>query len=274
MSVQIGAAAVPTRRARKSNPHRTLNLLQNAAVAAIIIAGLALWQIAADRHLINGWLFGSPLGILSSAHQGLTTGTLLYDTWVTLYETVAGLLIGSFAGTGCGLGLWFVPKIARPAEGISIVLNSVPKIALGPLIVIWFGSGMSSKIWLAAVSTFAVSMIAATASVRELDRDLLNLFRALDASRGKIFRKLILPSAVPWIFSALRMNIGFALIGAVVGEYIASQAGLGHEVFVAGSLFDLNTVWLGIIVLTLMASLLTLIVRFIEERLVTWKSER
>ncbi|OYV46219.1 MAG: hypothetical protein B7X10_05105 [Burkholderiales bacterium 21-58-4] len=164
--------------------------------------------------------------------------------------------------------------LARPAEGVSIVLNSVPKIALGPLIVIWFGSGMSSKIWLAGISTFAVSMIAATASVRELDRDLLNLFRALGASRGKIFRKLILPSAVPWIFSALRMNIGFALIGAVVGEYIASQAGLGHEVFVAGSLFDLNTVWLGIIVLTLMASLLTLIVRLIEERFVTWKSDR
>ncbi|HQT86127.1 MAG: ABC transporter permease [Acidiphilium sp. 37-64-53] len=274
MSAQIDAVAVPKPRARRASPHRTRNLIQNAIVAVIVLAGLALWQIAADRHLINGQLFGSPLGILASAHQGLTTGTLLYDSWVTLYETVAGLLLGSIAGTGCGLGLWFVPKIARPAEGVSIVLNSVPKIALGPLIVIWFGSGMSSKIWLAGISTFAVSMIAATASVRELDRDLLNLFRALGASRGKIFRKLILPSAVPWIFSALRMNIGFALIGAVVGEYIASQAGLGHEVFVAGSLFDLNTVWLGIIVLTLMASLLTLIVRLIEERFVTWKSDR
>lgn len=258
---------------RQRNPHRLRNLVQNATVALLVLGLLVLWQIAAAQGLINGQLFGSPLGILASARQGLTSGTLLFNAWVTLYETVVGLLLGSLSGTVCGLGLWFVPKIGRPAEGFSIVLNSVPKIALGPLIVIWFGSGMSSKIWLAAISTFAVSMIAATASVRELDRDLLNLFRALGASRRKIFRKLILPSSVPWIFSALRMNIGFALIGAVVGEYIASQNGLGHAVFVAGSLFDLNTVWLGIILLTLMASLLTLVLGLIEKRIVIWKSE-
>jgi NitT/TauT family transport system permease protein len=275
MSARLGTAGrAATGRARtRRNPHRVRNLVQNATVLLLVLGILVLWQVAAFRELINGQLFGSPLGILASARQGLASGTLLFNSWVTLYETVIGLLIGSLSGTACGLGLWFVPKIARPAEGFSIVLNSVPKIALGPLIVIWFGSGMSSKIWLAAISTFAVSMIAATASVRELDRDLLNLFRALGASDGRIFRKLILPSAVPWIFSALRMNIGFALIGAVVGEYIASQNGLGHAVFVAGSLFDLNTVWLGIILLTLMASLLTVIVGLIEERIVTWKSE-
>lgn len=258
----------------RRNPHRTRNRIQDATVAALVILTLVLWQLAAARGLINGQLFGAPLGILESARQGIISGKLFINAWVTLYETVVGLAIGSIAGTVCGLGLWFIPTITRPAEGFSIVLNSVPKIALGPLIVIWFGSGMSSKIWLAAISTFAVSMIAATAAVRELDRDLLNLFRALGASRRKIFRKLILPSAVPWIFSALRMNIGFALIGAVIGEFIASQDGLGHAVFVAGSLFDLNTVWLGIILLTLMAALLTFIVRLIEERIVTWKSER
>jgi NitT/TauT family transport system permease protein len=89
-----------------------------------------------------------------------------------------------------------------------------------------------------------------------------------------IFSKLIVPSALPWIFSTLRVNIGFALIGSVVGEYIASQAGVGHEVFVAGSLFDLNTVWLGIIVLTLMASILSWIVQFAEAKVITWKRKR
>jgi NitT/TauT family transport system permease protein len=247
---------------------------QAASVAVILATTIGLWQLAAERGWINGQLFGSPGGILAAAEQGLTSGTLLSNTLVTLYETLIGLGVGSLAGTACGLGLWFAPKIARPAEGCSIVLNSVPKIALGPLIVIWFGSGVSSKIWLAAISTYAISMITSYAAVREMDRDLLNLFRTLRATRWMIFRKLILPSSIPWIFSALRMNIGFALIGAVVGEYIASQAGLGHEVFVAGSLFDLNTVWLGIIVLTLMASALTFVVRLIEERLITWKSDR
>ncbi|HWA81516.1 MAG TPA: ABC transporter permease [Acetobacteraceae bacterium] len=233
---------------------------------------LAAWQAAAALGFINGHLLGSPAGIVFSAGKGIRSGDLISNTAITLYETLAGLAIGSLAGTASGLLLWFLPRISKPAEGFSILLNGVPKIALGPLIVIWFGSGMSSKIWLAAISTYAVAMISATAAVRELDRDLLNLFRTLGARRSAVLRKLILPSALPWIFSALRMNIGFALIGAVVGEYIASQNGLGHEIFVAGSLFDLNTVWLGIIVLTMMAMLLTAFVRLVEERLIRWKS--
>lgn len=270
---QVASAARP----RAALPRRLpagrhwLGLQQKAASIACTLALLGLWQWAARAHVINGQLFGSPTGIVGAFRSAFEAGTLIPDTLTTAYETVVGLIIGSLAGTIAGLALWFTPALARPAEGFSVLLNSVPKIALGPLIVIWFGAGTDSKIWLAAVSTYAVSMIAATAAMREIDRDLVNLFRSLGASRRMMFRKLILPSAVPWIFSTLRMNVGFALIGAIVGEYIASQNGLGHEIFVAGSLFDLNTVWLGIIVLTLLASLMTAVVRLVEERVVSWK---
>lgn len=264
--------AVVVPRAETAGGRRRSRLIrQIGAITLTVVVVLVLWQWAANAGTINGQLFGSPAGIFAALKQGLSAGTLISDTLVTLYETILGLAIGSIVGTLCGLGLWFVPGLARPAEGLSIVLNSVPKIALGPLIVIWFGSGTTSKVWLAALSTYAVSMIAAAASMREVDADLLNLFRSFGAAPGKVFRKLILPSAVPWIFSALRMNVGFALIGAIVGEYIASQNGLGHEIFVAGSLFDLNTVWLGIIVLTLLAAIMTTIVRLVEERVVSWK---
>jgi NitT/TauT family transport system permease protein len=235
---------------------------------------VVLWQVAAGHAWINGQLFGSPLGIYKAADVGLTQGSLVTDTLTTLYETVLGLVIGSGLGIGLGLLLWFVPRVAGVTEGFAVVLNSIPKIALGPLIVIWFGSDMSSKVWLAGISTFAVAMISSCAAAREVDRDLLNLFLSFKAKPGKIFRKLIVPGALPWIFSTLRINIGFALIGAVVGEYIASQSGLGHEVFVAGSLFDLNTVWLGIIILTLMATLLTKIVQLAESRIISWKTKR
>ncbi|CAM2157619.1 NitT/TauT family transport system permease protein [Pararobbsia alpina] len=262
--------AVSAARRKRSKARRSAS----GIVAAIMIALIALWQIAATHGWINGKLLGSPLGIWQAAQTGLTQGTLVTDTWATLYETVMGLVIGSGLGLGLGLMLWFVPRVAGVAEGLSVILNSIPKIALGPLIVIWFGSDMTSKIWLAGISTFAVAMISSSAAAREVDRDLLNLFRSFNAKPRLIFTKLIVPSALPWIFSTLRVNIGFALIGAVVGEYIASQTGLGHEVFVAGSLFDLNTVWLGIIVLTLMAALLTWIVQLAESRIVTWKSQR
>jgi NitT/TauT family transport system permease protein len=250
------------------------SMARTGAVALICIALLVIWQVSASRNWIDGQLFGSPLGIYNAAYSGLAQGSLVSDTLITLYETLFGLAIGSLLGTGLGLLLWFLPAISGVAEGFSILLNSIPKIALGPLIIIWFGSGTGSKIWLASISTFAVAMISSAAAAREIDRDLLNLFHSFQASRSMIFRKLILPSALPWIFSTLRVNIGFALIGAVVGEYIASQAGLGHEVFVAGSLFDLNTVWLGIIVLTMMATLLTFVVQLVEERIVSWKPNR
>jgi NitT/TauT family transport system permease protein len=247
---------------------------RTAAVAGICLAVIALWQGLVAAGVLNGQLFGSPAGIVQAAQIGFTQGTLISDTLTTLYETLMGLAIGSTLGTGIGLLLWFLPAVAGVAEGFSILLNSIPKIALGPLIIIWFGSGTDSKIWLASISTFAVAMISSSAAAREVDRDLLNLFRSFQARPAMIFRKLILPGALPWIFSTLRVNIGFALIGAVVGEYIASQSGLGHEVFVAGSLFDLNTVWLGIIILTLMATLLTFIVQLIEERIISWKPKR
>ena len=117
------------------------------------------------------------------AKTGLTQGTLVSDTFTTLYETLMGLAIGSILGVGLGLLLWFLPAIPGVAEGFSILLNSIPKIALGPLIIIWFGSGMGSKIWLASISTFAVAMISSSAAAREVDRDLLNLFHSFQAKR-------------------------------------------------------------------------------------------
>jgi len=243
-------------------------------VTTILIVLVVLWQMAAQANLINGQLLGSPLGIYRSAVIGFTKGQLLYDTWVTLFETLFGLVLGSGLGIVLGLVLWFYPRTSDIVEQFSILLNSIPKIALGPLIIIWFGSGMVSKIWLAGISTFAVAMISSCAAAQEVDKDLLNLFKSFKAQRVMIFKKLIVPASIPWIFSIFRINIGFALIGAVVGEFIASENGLGHAVFVAGSLFDLNSVWLGVIILTLMAAVLTWVVQLIEERIVSWKTEQ
>ena len=245
-----------------------------AIVATLLVVAVIVWQMAAQSNLINGQLLGSPAGIYKSAVIGLTQGQLLYDTWVTLVETLLGLLLGRGLGIALELALWFYPRTSAIVEQFSILLNSIPKIALGPLIIIWFGSGMVSKIWLAGISTFAVAIISSCAAAQEVDTDLLNLFKSFKAQRAKVFKKLILPASVPWIFSILRINIGFALIGTVVGEFIASESGVGHAVFVAGSLFDLNTVWLGVIILTLMAALLTWLVKLTEERVISWKGEQ
>ena len=136
----------------------------SGVVTLIMVALVVLWQVAAERAWINGQLFGSPLGIYKAAAVGLTQGNLVTDTLTTLYETVLGLVIGSGLGIGLGLLLWFVPRVAGVTEGFAVILNSIPKIALGPLIVIWFGSDMTSKVWLAGISTFAVAMISSCAA--------------------------------------------------------------------------------------------------------------
>jgi NitT/TauT family transport system permease protein len=141
-------------------------------------------------------------------------------------------------------------------EPAAVAFNGIPKIALGPLIIIWLGAGVESKIVLAFVSTLVVAFLAAYGATREVDGDLVTLLRSIGASRWQIFRKLLLPSAMPFMFAAMRINVGFALVGAVVGEFISSQRGVGHAVFVAGNLFDLNTVWLGILELSIVAAIM------------------
>ena len=153
-------------------------------------------------------------------------------------------------------------------EPAAVAFNGVPKIALGPLLIIWLGAGTESKIVLAFVSTFVVALLAAYGATRQVDRDLVTLLRSVGASRWQIFRKLLVPSAMPTMFGAMRINVGFALVGAVVGEFISSQHGIGHAVFVAGNLFDLNTVWLGIIVLSLVAAVMYKLLALAERMLV------
>ncbi|HTJ28238.1 MAG TPA: ABC transporter permease [Candidatus Limnocylindria bacterium] len=250
--------------------------LRRAGVPAVQLAILAViiaaWQLCADAHLINGQLFGTPSGIVKSARQTIADGSLLTDTWLTVYETITGFILGTLLGSVLGLGLWYSRFVARVVEPAAVAFNGVPKIALGPLIIIWLGAGTESKIVLAFVSTFVVALLAAYGATREVDRDLVTLLRSVGASRWQIFRKLLVPSAMPTMFAAMRINVGFALVGAVVGEFISSQHGLGHAVFVAGNLFDLNTVWLGIIVLSLVAAIMYSCLAFAERALVKGRS--
>jgi NitT/TauT family transport system permease protein len=264
--------AVVAPRGRAATPVWLRRLGVPAVQLAILAVIVATWQLGADAHLVNGQLFGTPAGIVKSARQSLGDGSLATDTWLTVYETLTGFILGTLLGSVLGLGLWYSRFVARVVEPAAVAFNGVPKIALGPLIIIWLGAGTESKIVLAFVSTFVVALLAAYGATREVDRDLVTLLRSVGASRWQIFRKLLVPSAMPTMFAAMRINVGFALVGAVVGEFISSQHGLGHAVFVAGNLFDLNTVWLGIIVLSIVAAIMYSCLAFAERTLVKGRS--
>lgn len=259
--------ALPTIAAKPAKSRRALpngRLAVMLVQATLAVAVVLVWQFAAMHAWINGTLFGSPLGVAQATLRTVRDGSLQLDTALTLCETLSGFVAGTVLGTAAGLAIWYSPLAARTIEPAAVAFNGVPKIALGPLIIIWLGSDISSKIVLAFVSTLVVAFLAAAAATREIDADLITLFRSFRASRIATFRLLLFPSALPSIFSAMRINVGFALVGAVVGEFISSSHGLGHAIFVAGNLFDLNTVWLGVFILSLIAAVMYAGVGYLE----------
>lgn len=236
-----------------------------AAQVMVLVGLLAIWQVAATLHWVNGFLLGSPVGVWDQLLAWWHSGTLGADIGATALETLSGFAAGTVVGTGLGLAFWYWPAMAKVLQPLAVAFNGIPKIALGPLVIIWFGTGETSKVILAFAATVVVALLATYQGALELDPDYERLMRAFGASKGQIFRRLIIPGTMPWIVNAMRINVGLALVGAVIGEFIASQQGLGHAVFVAGNLFELNTVWVGVILLSLMAVALYGLVNLVEQ---------
>jgi NitT/TauT family transport system permease protein len=259
-------AVTPTRpatAARVGRPaSRTLGIL--ALQVAFVASLLALWELAVATGLARVVLYGQPSSIWRKFVETLLDGTLLRHSWVTFVEAALGFVIGSLAGTALGLALWLSETVSRVMRPLIVALNGVPKIALAPLIIVWFGIGIESKIASAAILTAIVALITAQSGTERVDSDLLVLMRSLGANRWTQWRKIVLPASMPWVIAGLRLNVGFALIGAVVGEYIAATEGLGYLVYYAGTMYDLSSVWLGIFALMIMALILDAVVTLFQ----------
>jgi NitT/TauT family transport system permease protein len=238
-------------------------LLQFLFVALLF----AMWEAAVASKLAPAIIYGQPSSIFLKLIVSLKDGSLLRHSWVTFEEAAVGFLIGSIVGTGLGLLLWLSPTVSRVMRPLIVALNGVPKIALAPLIIVWFGIDIGSKIASAAILTAIVALITAQAGTERVDADLVILMRSLGAKRWVQWRKIVLPASMPWVVAGLRLNIGFALIGAVVGEYIAAKEGLGYLVYYAGTMYDLSSVWLGIFALMIMALMMDAAVTILQSLL-------
>lgn len=251
--------------------------IPEVVVRAVIQVGLlmillGIWEAGVRLGWISAFLFGSPVGIAQFAAKSIASGTLLYDTWTTVFEATLGFLLGTAVGSVLGLALWYSPFVARTVEPIVVAFNSVPKIAFAPIIILWFGTGLTSKVALSISLTAIVALIAAYQAAKDADVDLQGLMVTLGANKHQIFYRVIVPSSMPAIVATFRINVGFGLVGAVVGEFISSQAGLGHLIFTASSLYDLNTVWVGLFTLMAVGFVLYFLIDWIERRLLPWKA--
>ena len=276
--------AVSTKTTRKEatkgvlRKSRRVNLFDSSAGRAILqilatLAVLGAWQIGASRGWISAFLVGAPLGIGADFIDGIRDGSLPYDTWITLYEAILGFVIGTILGSAVGLSLWYSVFLARLTEPFIVALNSVPKIALAPIVILWFGTGLVSKVALAVSMTALVALIAAYQGAKDADRDLQSLMVSMGANKRQVFFGVVVPSTVPVIISTFRINIGFGLVGAVVGEFMSSKRGLGHLIYEASGLYDLDTVWMGLFMLMALGFVLYHLIDMVERRLLPWKLE-
>jgi len=238
------------------------------AVQIGILAGvIALWEIGARAGWIDAFFWSQPSAIFNTLVIFFTTGDAWTDIGFTFRSTIFGFLIGTTAGSLLGLSFWWSRNYAAIAQPYVICLESIPKLALAPLIVLVFGIGLPSKVAVATALTLVVSTLTTYAGVKALDADGEKLFYSLGATRMQVFRKFVVPSCIPWVISVLRVNIGLALTGAIVGEFIASQHGLGRAILYAGQTYDIALVWVAVLVLSTLAVVMYAAVSWLESML-------
>jgi NitT/TauT family transport system permease protein len=268
-----GTAPLTKRRSRARRRPVTFDttLGRTALQTLAVIAFFALWELGVRMGWISAFLVGSPSGIFSLTWKMTLSGDLLSDTWYTLFEAILGFVIGTIFGSLLGLALWYSIFVARLVEPFIVAINSVPKIALAPIVILWFGTGLVSKVALSVSLTAIVALIAAYQAAKDADLDLQSLLISMGANKHQVFYKAVVPSTLPAIIATFRINVGFGLVGAVVGEFISSQRGLGHMIYNASSLYDLNSVWVGLFTLMIVGFVLYYIIDIIERTSLPWK---
>ena len=261
-------------RPRPAKPVRRLPVQKAWPLAAIIAtqvgilaALIALWQAAADYGWIDGFFWSKPSAVYDTLIKFFTEGDAFTDIGFTFRSTILGFALGTACGSLIGLSFWWSRNYAAVVQPYIICFEALPKLALAPLVILVFGMGLASKVAIATALTLVVSTLTTYAGVKALDADSEKLFYSLGATRWQVFRKLVVPHSLPWIISVLRVNIGLALTGAIVGEFIASQHGLGRQIFYAGQTYDIALVWVAVGVLSTLAVVMYVGVSWLESAL-------
>ncbi len=245
-----------------------------AVLAAQILVGVAilgLWELASGR-LIDTFFVSKPSLVAGELWRQATVGRLWSDLWVTVVrETLVGYAIGATLGILAGFLLAQAPTIARILNPYVMAIYGVPRIALAPLFIVWFGIGLTSKIWLAGMMAFFLSFFNTYTGVGGVEPGLVNVARVMGASRLDVMTKVVLPAASPWIIAGLRVSVPYALVAAVVGEIVMSTEGVGYRIILATQRFDITGTMTGVVVLMLIVMLANFALDRLESRLLRWR---
>ncbi len=236
-----------------------------------LIIFLLFWQLFSSLKDSNQFLFASPLTVFNSFIENIRNGILIKDFYITAFEIIVGFIIGNVLGSLIGLSLWFSKTIAKISKPYVVALGSIPIFAIAPMMIIWFGTGLYAKVMMVVLSTILIAITQSYEGARNVDNEQINLLKSFGATKKQIFRKLIIPSSLLWVFNSLKLNIFYAILGAFIGEFISAEAGLGYRILKASGLYDIPLVLASVILLIFLAFILNSIIGIIEKRKNAWK---
>lgn len=241
---------------------------------ALGVSIVVLWEALVRLKVMDKFFFSQPTLVAVRVWEWFTTGFIYEHLAITVWESILAFVLGSLLGLL--MGFW----LARSAMASAILdpyirmLNSLPRVVLAPIFILWFGLGIASKVALGMTLVFFIVFFNTYQGVREVDTVVLNNARMLGATERQLWRHVLIPSAMTWVFSSLHTSIGFALVGAVVGEYLGSARGLGYIIAQAEGTFDSTGVFAGMVVLAVVVLLIDSGIHAVENRLLRWKPQQ
>ena len=231
----------------------------------ILILIFGIWELSAYLEWADPFITSSPSRVVKSIANLYTSGQLFTHLGATLWETVISFILSTVLGTAIAVILWWSETVRRVLEPYLIVLNSLPKVALGPLIIIWVGAGRTAIVTMALMICLIITVISALTGFMSVDEEKIQLMRSMGAGKLQILTKLILPANIPNILSILKINVGLSWVGTIMGEYLVSREGIGYLLVYGSQVFKLDLVMASTLMLCVLATAMYLVVALIEK---------
>lgn len=238
----------------------------------IFISFFSLWELASRREWIDPLLFSSPSKVWNLFVTKITDGTLLPHIGVTLFETVLGFILGTLLGAVLAALLWWSVRLSKVLDPYLVILNAMPKVALGPILIVGLGPGFVSIIAMGTIISVIITTIVVYTSFKEVDANYIKVLQTFGANKIQIFREAILPASFPTIVSTLKVNVGLSWVGVIVGEFLVSAKGLGYMIIYGFQVFNFTLVLLSLLIIAVFATIMYQGVELVEKGLV--KSEK
>lgn len=238
---------------------------------SILVAFILIWELAARFNLIDAFITSQPSRIVKTLQNLYAEGTLWMHISITVFETIMGFVLGTILGTAIAIILWWSDFVAKVADPYLVVLNSLPKVALGPIIIVWIGAGPLAIIAMALFVSLIITIITVLNGFLEVSPDKIKLLQTFGANKMQVLKKVILPASIPTIISAVKINVGMSWVGVIVGEFLVSKAGLGHLIVYGGQVFKLDLVMTSVFILSIAAAIMYQFAVWLEKKLVKWQ---